>query len=162
MLLITAAIVDLVDAVFERPRWLATAATSLYLAGAGAAITAYLTGLQAGSTVYLPGMAHPVLDNHRRWALATTGYASLFALTRLVAQRAGLPRNRRHRLVLLALSIVGAVLVQQTAERGARLVYQHGVGVIAAPPPNPLAVLRLLWSTGASVPAHSVLPVRTA
>jgi uncharacterized membrane protein len=29
--------------------------------------------------------------------------------------------------------VIGVLILQQTAERGARLVYEHGVGVIAAP-----------------------------
>jgi uncharacterized membrane protein len=37
---------------------------------------------------------------------------------------------RRYHVVFVVFGIVGAVLVQQTAERGARLVYEHGVGVI--------------------------------
>lgn len=35
-------------------------------------------------------------------------------------------------LIMAAAGIVGIVLLQQAAERGARLVYEHGVGVIAA------------------------------
>ena len=65
VLLITAATIDLVDTVFERPAWLGAAATSLYVAGAASTVAAYLTGVQAGSTVFIPGMAHPVVDDHR-------------------------------------------------------------------------------------------------
>jgi hypothetical protein len=36
-------------------------------------------------------------------------------------------------LILLSLGVAGALLAQQMAERGARLVYEYGVGVIAAP-----------------------------
>ena len=50
--------------------WLGTA-TFLYAAGAVATIAAYVTGVQAGSTVFVPGMAHPVVEDHRSWALYT-------------------------------------------------------------------------------------------
>jgi uncharacterized membrane protein len=70
VLLIAAAAVDLVDALFERPAWLSAAATSLYTAGAAAAVAAYLTE-QAGATALVPGMAHPVINDHRSWALVT-------------------------------------------------------------------------------------------
>lgn len=133
VLLITAAAVDLIDAVFERPDWLGTVATSLYVTGAAAAVAAYLTGLQAASTVFVPGMAHPIVDDHRNWALVTAWYFAGVALVRVAAWRVGVPRARSHRLWLLAAGVVGVLLVQQTADRGARLVYEHGVGVIAAP-----------------------------
>lgn len=136
VLLIAAAVMDLVDALFERPAWLGAAASSLYVAGAASAVAAVLTGIQAGSTVLLPGMAHPQVSDHRSWALITTLYMALAVVIRLAARRTGSPRTRTHRLLLLTVGLIGVVLVQQTAERGARLVYEHGVGVIGAPLSN--------------------------
>lgn len=133
VLLITAAAIDLVDVLFERPAWLGAAATSLYVAGAASAVAAYLTGVQAGATVLTPGMTHPFVGDHRSWALVTASYFAVAAIVRLVARRAGFPRARSYRLLLLVVGLIGVVLLQQTAERGARLVYEHGVGVIAAP-----------------------------
>lgn len=133
VLVLCAAVVDLADTVFERPSWLGAAATSLVVAGACAAVAAYVTGLAASSTVFIPGMAHPAVLAHGNWAFATASFLGIVGVLRLGARRAGIPRTRRHRLILLALSVAGAVLVLQTAERGARLVYEYGVGVIAAP-----------------------------
>lgn len=133
VLLILAVTVDLVNAIRERPAWLDGAATALYLAGAGAAVAAFLSGQQASAIVFIPGMAHPLVEDHRTWALVTVWYAGIVALARWAATRIGGPRARRHRMLLLVAGLIGAVLVQQTAERGARLVYEHGVGVIAAP-----------------------------
>jgi len=132
-LLIAAAMVDLVDAVFERPPWLGVGATSLYLAGAGAAIVAYVTGRQAAATVFIPGMAHPMVADHRAWALLTVWYVGIVAAARLSALLAGFPRARAHRVLLLTAALIGVLFLQQTAERGARLVYEQGVGVISAP-----------------------------
>jgi uncharacterized membrane protein len=132
-LLFAAAMVDLVDAVFERPVWLGIGATSLYLVGAGATVVAYLTGRQAAATVFIPGMAHPIVEDHRAWALLTVWYVGIVAVARLAGLLAGFPRARAHRVLLLTAALIGALFLQQTAERGARLVYQHGVGVIAAP-----------------------------
>ena len=132
-LLFAAAMVDLVDAIFERPAWLGSGAASLYLVGAGATVVAYLTGQQAAATVFVPGMAHPIVEDHRAWALLTVWYVGIVAVVRLSALLAGFPRARVHRVVLLTAALIGVLLLQQTAERGARLVYQHGVGVIAAP-----------------------------
>ena len=132
-LLIAAAMVDLVDALFERPAWLGAGATSLYLVGAGAAVVAYVTGRQAAATVFVPGMAHPIVEDHRGWALLTAWYVAIVAVARLAALLAGFPRARAHRVLLLTAALIGVLFLQQTAERGARLVYEHGVGVIAAP-----------------------------
>jgi uncharacterized membrane protein len=133
VLLITAVVIDLVEVLLERPAWLSAAATSLYAAGAAAAVAAYLTGIQAGSTVFLPGMAHPVVAGHRAWALFTTSYVGILAVARLATRLAGFPSARFHRVLVLTAGLVGIFFLQQTAERGARLVYEHGVGVIAAP-----------------------------
>jgi hypothetical protein len=128
----TAAAIDVLDAVGRVP-WLRVAATALYLAGALATVAAYVTGLQAGSSVLVPGMAHPVLTAHGEWAVATMGYCIVFGGLRLAVLRARIGRTRTARGLLLAGGLIGVVLVQQTAERGARLVYEFGTGVIAVP-----------------------------
>lgn len=133
VLLIVAAMVDLLDAIFERPAWLGTAATSLYVAGAVAAIVAFLTGQQAAATVFMPGMAHPIVGDHWTWALVTMSYCVVVAFVRVFAWLRGFPRARSQRVLLLVVGLIGVFCVQQTAQRGARLVYEQGVGVIAAP-----------------------------
>jgi uncharacterized membrane protein len=130
VLVLTAAVIDLVDVAFERLPWLRTAVTTLYVAGAISLIAAFITGRDAGATVLMPGMAYPVLTAHRQWALATTAYCLVLAVLRLVILRGEGGRSRRRRVLLLAIGLVSIVLVQQTAERGARLVYEFGTGVI--------------------------------
>ena len=130
VLVLTAAVVDLVDVAFERSPWLRTATTTLYVTGALSLIVAFITGREAGATVLVPGMAYPVLTAHKMWALATTGYCIVLAALRLVLLRGEGGRHRRRRVLLLAMGLVAIVLVQQTAERGARLVYEFGTGVI--------------------------------
>jgi len=132
-LFVTAVFVDLVAAIAPRPGWLGSAGTSLYVTAAVAAAVACVTGLQAGATVYLPGMAPPVLNDHRTWGLVTAFYAGIVAAIRVSLPPATVPGGRRQHALLLAAGLLTLVLVQQTAERGGRLVYQYGVGVI--PPP---------------------------
>lgn len=129
-LVVTAAGVDLLAAVLRRPAGLGAAAVTAYVAGATAAVAAYWTGSAAAVTVLIPGMAHGLVDDHRAWAVATTWYLGAFVVARLAAEIAGVVRVRRYHVAFVVFGIVGAVLVQQTAERGARLVYEHGVGVI--------------------------------
>lgn len=132
-LVMTAVIVDLVDVAFERSAWLRTATTTLYVAAAVSLVAAYVTGTRAASTVLVPGMAYPVLTAHGQWALVTMSYCIVVAALRLVMLRGDGGRSRRRRLALLGIGLVAVVLVQQTAERGARLVYEFGTGVIAVP-----------------------------
>ena len=130
-LMIVAAFADLVDSLVGRPQWLGSAATTLFALGAAGAIVACLSGQQALETVLMPGMAHPIVESHRTWALATTFYFSLLTLIRVVAAYRA-PLARRYRFVLLIASLVGVAGLQQTAERGGRLVFEQGVGVIGS------------------------------
>ena len=116
---------------FGRPQWLAAAATTLFALGAAGAIVACLSGQQALETVLMPGMAHPIVESHRTWAFATTFYFCVLTVIR-VATAFRTPLARRYRLVLLLASLVGVAGLLQTAERGGRLVYEHGVGVIGS------------------------------
>jgi uncharacterized membrane protein len=136
VLVMAAAVVDLVDVAFERSVWLRAATTTLYITGALSVIVAFLTGLQAQGTVLIPGMAYPVLAEHRQWALITMSYCIVVAALRLVVLRGDGARSRKRRLMLLGIGLVSVVLVQQTAERGARLVYEYGTGIIGAPAPR--------------------------
>jgi len=119
-----------VDVAFERSAWLKAATTTLYVTGALSLVVAYVTGLQAAGTVLIPGMAYPVLTEHRQWALVTMTYCIGIAALRLLVLRGDGGRSRRRRTALLAIGLVSVVLIQQTAERGARLVYQYGTGII--------------------------------
>ena len=131
VLLVAAVVTDLLALMLEKQTWLRPMAASLYVVGALTAGAAYATGLRAAAEVFVPGMAHPIVADHRTWALATTTGAGAMAAARLALYRTSRKRHVRFGLVLAGLVLV--LLVQQTAERGARLVYEQGVGVIAAP-----------------------------
>ena len=130
VLVMTAAVVDLVDVAFERSAWLKAATTTLYVTGALSLVVAYVTGVEAAGTVLIPGMAYPVINEHRQWALVTMTYCIGIAALRLLVLRGDGGRSRRRRIALLGLGLVSVVLIQQTAERGARLVYEYGTGII--------------------------------
>jgi uncharacterized membrane protein len=130
VLVLTAVVVDLVDVAFERSAWLKAATTTLYVTSALSLVVAYVTGLQAAGTVLIPGMAYPVITEHRQWALVTMTYCTGIAALRLLVLRGDGGRSRRRRIVLLGIGLMSVVLIQQTAERGARLVYEFGTGII--------------------------------
>lgn len=130
VLIMTAAVVDIVDVAFERSPWLKAATTTLYITGAVSLVVAYLTGLQAAATVLVPAMAYPVVGEHRQWALVTMAYCAGVAALRLLVLRGDGGRSKRRRIAMLGIGLVSVVLIQQTAERGARLVYEYGTGII--------------------------------
>lgn len=132
-LVIAAALADAL-ALAVRRRAFRVAAAALYVAAAAGALAAYLTGDAAEETVEVAGAAVGALNAHADWAGYTVWVLGLYGLLRLGAAA----WDRRNRLALhLPLAVIGlgaVFLVWQTAERGARLVFEYGVGVRAAEP----------------------------
>ena len=106
-------------------------ATGLYLAGAAALVAAYFTGRGDAAVVRIPGPAHALVDEHWTWALRATVYVGACALGRLALELSGQLATRRRWLPVAAAGLAGLLLLFQVAERGGRLVYQHGAGVAA-------------------------------
>jgi uncharacterized membrane protein len=128
---IGAVIADLIALIARRAAWAATTASILYPAGAISAALAYFSGRRAAATVLMPGMAHPIVLQHWNWALATTVAFALIALARLWLsfRRPQAPRWIRTVLTVAALAALASLF--ETGERGARLVFEQGVGVAA-------------------------------
>lgn len=107
-------------------------ATGLYLLGAIALVIAFFTGRLAADGFDLPAKAVAAVGNHADWALWTVWVFGLYGLFRLGTV---LWAGGRRPVVQIGLFFIGAaalILVQQTAERGARLVFDLGLGVQAA------------------------------
>lgn len=130
-LIVTAALIDLAALGADPRSTPRRAATGLYLAGAATLIAAYCTGRSDAALVRIPGPAHVVVDEHWTWALRTTVYMGLLGPGRLGLELAGLLTGRARWIPVVAAGLVGVLLLFQTAERGGRLVYEHGVGVAA-------------------------------
>jgi uncharacterized membrane protein len=84
----------------------------------------------------MPGLAHAVVQQHWNWALATTmcfGALSTVRLTLFFVKRRP---SLAGRVALTAAGLAGLILLFYTGELGARLVYQHGVGVSGAALPR--------------------------
>jgi len=129
---IAAVLVDLVGVMLPRAAWATTTASTLYPAGAVAATVTYLTGRQAAMTVLTPGMAHAIVLEHWNWALATTVGFWLIALLRLAMNLKHPRASRWIRVALAAAALVALASLFETGDRGARLVYQYGLGVSAS------------------------------
>jgi uncharacterized membrane protein len=128
--LIAAVAVDLVSLVLPRSSWIGSTATSLYVAGAISALAAYLTGRHAAEGVLVPGMAQPIVVDHWNWAIATTIYFAALATIRLALTPVRRPLPFWLRTATVGVALAGMFLLFQTGERGARLVYEYGVGVM--------------------------------
>ena len=130
-LLVTAVVADLVAMLRRDPSTVVRISTGLYIAGTVTLVAAFLTGRSAAPEVYTPPMAQAIVDRHWDWALWCVLYFGLLTAGRVgLLVAAGAPR-RTSTFALAVAGLAGLVLLTNTAELGARLVYQHGVGVAA-------------------------------
>jgi uncharacterized membrane protein len=130
-LLVTAVVADLVAIARRDPSTVVRLSTGLYIAGTVTLAAAFFTGRSAAPEVFTPGMAQAIVARHWDWALWCVWYFGL-----LTASRVGLgltvgPPRRASTLALAVAGLAGLALLTNTTELGARLVYQHGVGVAA-------------------------------
>jgi uncharacterized membrane protein len=137
-LLVAAALVDVVS-LGTRRRYPAVrhAAVGLYVLAAVGALGTYLSGRSGIDVVDIPLAAVTAANDHADWALWLVWTAGIYAALRLgVAfwKRSG---DLAVHVPLLLLGLVPLFLVQQTAERGGKLVYLYGVGVRAVTAENP-------------------------
>ena len=128
---IGAVVVDLVFLTAPKAAWADTTASVLYPAGAVAAGVAYVAGREAAATVFMPGMAHAIMVEHWNWALATTMTFAGLAVVRLWVRFGYRQAPRGLRIAIAAIALAGLAALFETAERGARLVFEQGVGVAA-------------------------------
>ena len=130
-LLTASVLVDLAAIVTRRERW-HTSAYVLLVAGVVGAAAAVLSGNSAADTHRQTAVAE-LLETHEDLA---TGTRIGFVVTTL----GRLPLALRHRagwplFAWIALAVAGCVLLWMTSLHGGELVYIHGVGVSADPPP---------------------------
>ena len=129
-LLLMAAVVDGAALILRCNRSLRMVATVAYVGGTLTLIAAYFSGRSAAEIIWLPGMAHAAIRDHWDMGLRALWFFVILTAIRLVL----LAWFRSPRpIVVGALVIAGAVgviLIGQTAERGGRLVYELGVGVL--------------------------------
>jgi len=132
--LVAAFTFDLACVVMRRSVWLDRAAVSLYVltvVGAGAAIWA--GRLAAGEIGAVSADVERLVGEHGDWAFLTLLFAVGVTVFRLEIawrdRREPILRLTRARLLALLLALAGQWVLAQTADRGAQLVYRHGVAV---------------------------------
>lgn len=131
-LLFAAVLIDLLAVAIRKVQSLHTAAVTLYTLGTLAVVAAFLSGRDAADTLDIPTMAQTVLNTHADWAEWTLWFFGVFAVIRIGTAFF----NRENRMAisvpLLLIGTGGLFLVYETAEHGAQMVFEHGVGVQAA------------------------------
>ena len=132
-LLPAAALVDLLSLLRPRRNTLRDTATWLYLAGTAFAMLAYASGRSGADAMTLTPVIEPLVNAHENWAFRTTWFFAFFASLRLAVSYI-FPSRPVIRLMAFALAVGGLVMLAETAEHGAILVYQHGLGVTGAFP----------------------------
>jgi len=128
-LLFAAVLVDLIALVFRRQKSWHTTAVTLFVLGALGALAAYLTGDAAADDMTIPQWAEHTLTEHSDLALWTVWFFGIYAVLRLAALGFNRERKTVPSLVLFAIGLGGLVLLFETAEHGAQMVFKHGVGV---------------------------------
>ncbi len=135
----------------------------LYVVGALSAIVAYLTGESALETLVPSGAAESAITRHSDMAEWTVWFFGIYTVIRVILHRTGAVRNMAVRLPTVLVGVAGFALLFMTAERGARLVFEHGLGVRAADietqqsAPSPAAAVTSIEADSAGwrlYPAH--------
>ena len=139
-LLVVAVLVDGAGVVLRKHIGIRAAAVALFALGALAALAAFFTGDSAADTVRLSAAAQAVLSEHENWATRTVWFFGLFTLARLVLlwfdnKERPWTRGAVHVGAIL-LGASGLFFLVQTGDRGARMVFEYGVGVAAASADN--------------------------
>ncbi len=129
-LLAAGLVVDLLSLLMRRRPALRHTATWLYCGGAATAGLAYLSGERGADAMLLPAQVAPLVSEHADWAFRTTLFFTFFAAVRLAVSYVLPPRPAVLWAAFVA-AVIGVGMLNETAERGGLLVYQHGLGVQA-------------------------------
>ncbi len=147
VLLLAAALLDTTAFVWRRRTGLHTGAVVAYVLGTASAAVTFVTGRLAADSVMLPSEANMPLTDHADLAQLATIFFVIYSVLRIFVWLRARERgvNRSVWAVLLLVGLAGYGLIQQTAERGAGLVYRYGVGV---EPDNALVMEDLRTNAG--------------
>jgi len=150
-LLFIAALLDTIGLMFKgEPIW-KNSAFLLYILGTLAAVAAFFAGKQAADSVFLATEANALLTDHADMAHYLVYFFGGYAVLRAIFFFSKLETRPGIRAIMYFLGIGGLVLVWATADRGAQLVFKHGVGVAAVGSVS-VDLSTLVDSSGTSAP----------
>lgn len=128
VLLLLGPLFDAGTILFKKQQWLAKNANLLYALAGLSILIVYISGQIAADSVDLPSSAYITMSTHANWALYTLILGGLNAILRgfqlFQKKEAG-----SFQWYMIVPGLVVAILLLFTADKGAKLVYAHGVGV---------------------------------
>ncbi len=130
-LLTVAVLADLAGLLWRDRRNLQKFTVALYVIGGVSVIAAYFSGEYGLENIVPPVRAERAITRHADLAQWTAWFFGVFAVARLIVFRVGATRNLWIKAFLALLGVGGFAMLFVTAERGARLVFEYGVGVQA-------------------------------
>ena len=131
-LLLLALVFDVLFLIFRKHRWLNNSANALYILGGLGAVAAFFSGRQAADLAEIPAFVHTALSEHADLGLYTAWFFGIYGVFRLLGWWQQWYENVIVLVVSTVIGLGGAVLLFETAEHGAALVYRYGIGVKAA------------------------------
>ncbi len=130
-LLTIAVLADLAGLVWRGRRSLQKFTVALYVIGGVSVIAAYFSGEYGLENIVPPVRAERAITRHADLAEWTAWFFGVFAVARVIVFRVGAARNLWIKAILALMGVGGFAMLFVTAERGARLVFEYGVGVRA-------------------------------
>lgn len=129
VLLVLAVMADAASLIFKKHQWLNNATISLFVIGTVSAIITYFTGKSAADNVFLPPLANPIVNEHSDLALWTVLFFGALTVIKISIMYKLPKANTALKAGIIVAGFTGLGLLGTTAEHGAQLVYQYGVGV---------------------------------
>lgn len=112
----------------SRPFW-RQAAVTMYVLGGIAVLATYFAGRQAADLVFLSTEGNAALTEHADLALWTVWFFGVFAIVRPLIDLTAFGKRTAVWVAMVVIPAAGLVLLFQTAEHGAQLVFRYGAGV---------------------------------
>ncbi len=127
-----AVLMDLLNLLLPKDQtwWNEKSTFVLYILGTVMTVGVYFTGRSAADSVFLPTEAQNLLNAHADWALWTVWFLVIYTAARaMFFWKDKIHRRSVSHIIFFVTSLVSMILFYQTSDRGAEMVFRHGVGV---------------------------------
>ncbi len=128
VLLVVAVFTSFVEVILAK-EWIYRSRISLYILGTLSALVTVLTGRQAADSVSPPFSAEITMSKHSDMGHYTLYFFIALTLAQLLVLRYGKSNKIVVKILLLIAGMGGLILLFQTGDLGAKLVYKYGVGI---------------------------------
>lgn len=127
-ILLLAVLLDFLNFFLPDEWWDTLKSTILYGIGTLSAIVVYYTGTLAADSVFLPSGAQSVLNEHADWAWWTVWFFGAYTVLRIFLHWYKAMDRKSIRIAAFVLAMPGVVLLYETGDQGAKMVFGYGAG----------------------------------